>query len=348
MMRREPDANRNPFRSASSMTTTNAPAPEVTEPVDDGSLKALIGELGNQIHNLGCERQNDEALSIRLDELRSEAWRLAGIAPAHPPQPDALAPPMNDPRAIGSDSAQLTVKGQSYGARACSLRPTKGEVVACTYCLGHRKVMALRPMVAASPVEEPCPVCSSGVILAAPPSGDWRAAMADLIPTNIALNNPAWSDDTVIPVDVTLGQLRRASEVLERATPEQRTLLADRIIRTQVMGQERVLPFSEGCICNVARYPNTDCPCTSDKANHMTQDEYLNLVGELTGGPGGDQTDWNTRFRASLAEHGLELIPAKAHPLPDEDWWVWAPAPYGPEDWWSDSWIAPIDRPRYG
>ncbi|BBC99131.1 hypothetical protein [Sphingobium sp. YG1] len=55
-------------------------AEQVAAPIADESLKSLIGELGNQIHNLGCEHQGDEALSIRLEALRSEAWRLASIA----------------------------------------------------------------------------------------------------------------------------------------------------------------------------------------------------------------------------------------------------------------------------
>ncbi|ANI76467.1 hypothetical protein [Sphingobium sp. EP60837] len=49
-------------------------------PVEDGSLCAMIGELGNQLHNLGCEHQGDEALSSRLEELRSEAWRIARLS----------------------------------------------------------------------------------------------------------------------------------------------------------------------------------------------------------------------------------------------------------------------------
>ena len=61
----------------------SSPAAEA-EPLDDDSLKSMIGELGNQIHNLGCEYQGDEILSTRLEELRSEAWRLASPAPVSP------------------------------------------------------------------------------------------------------------------------------------------------------------------------------------------------------------------------------------------------------------------------
>lgn len=49
-------------------------------PVPDDSLAARIGELGNQIHNLGCENQGNEALASRLEELRTEAWSIARTA----------------------------------------------------------------------------------------------------------------------------------------------------------------------------------------------------------------------------------------------------------------------------
>ena len=40
----------------------------------------LISELGWQIHNLGCEYQNDEKLLDRLQDLRGMAWEIADIA----------------------------------------------------------------------------------------------------------------------------------------------------------------------------------------------------------------------------------------------------------------------------
>lgn len=45
--------------------------------VRNEALRERVRELGNQIHNLGCEYQNNEKLSERLGELRSEAWNLA-------------------------------------------------------------------------------------------------------------------------------------------------------------------------------------------------------------------------------------------------------------------------------
>lgn len=43
-------------------------------------------------------------------------------------------------------------------------------------------------------------------------------ALGQLIPGNIALNNPAWDDSTVIPVDVTLGEIRAAQIAIDKAT----------------------------------------------------------------------------------------------------------------------------------
>ena len=64
-----------------------APQPAPVGPLreallDDDSLSAQIGDLGNQIHNLGCTYQNEEDLSERLEELRSTAWKLARRADA--------------------------------------------------------------------------------------------------------------------------------------------------------------------------------------------------------------------------------------------------------------------------
>ena len=44
---------------------------------DDDSLARRISELGWQIHNLGCEYQNDEKLLDRLQDLRGMAWEIA-------------------------------------------------------------------------------------------------------------------------------------------------------------------------------------------------------------------------------------------------------------------------------
>jgi hypothetical protein len=56
--------------------------------MSDDCLSAKIGEIGNQIHNLGCEHQNDEDLSDRLSTLSIALWDLAKHAPTVPAEPD--------------------------------------------------------------------------------------------------------------------------------------------------------------------------------------------------------------------------------------------------------------------
>lgn len=53
------------------------------------------------------------------------------------------------------------------------------------------------------------------LIAAAP---DLYEALKRLIPTNINLNHPALSDETVLPCDVTLGELRAAAAALSKAS----------------------------------------------------------------------------------------------------------------------------------
>ena len=47
------------------------------EPMDDNCPAAHIGELGNQVHNLGCAYQNDEYLSDELGKVAVMLWDLA-------------------------------------------------------------------------------------------------------------------------------------------------------------------------------------------------------------------------------------------------------------------------------
>ena len=60
--------------------TAEQPAPDAVAEAaiaDDDSLARRISELGWQIHNLGCEYQNDEKLLDRLQDLRGMAWEIA-------------------------------------------------------------------------------------------------------------------------------------------------------------------------------------------------------------------------------------------------------------------------------
>ena len=56
------------------------------EPVllDETSLRARIGDISNQVHNLACRHQNDEDLCVNLGELSSQLWELARNSPTTP------------------------------------------------------------------------------------------------------------------------------------------------------------------------------------------------------------------------------------------------------------------------
>lgn len=45
-----------------------------------------------------------------------------------------------------------------------------------------------------------------------------EAALKALLPTNLNLSNPNWPDDTVVPCDVTLGELRAVHSALTGAS----------------------------------------------------------------------------------------------------------------------------------
>jgi hypothetical protein len=48
--------------------------------IRDDSLQSLIGGIGNELHNLSCEHQNNDHLRSRLGELSSRAWELSSRA----------------------------------------------------------------------------------------------------------------------------------------------------------------------------------------------------------------------------------------------------------------------------
>ena len=54
------------------------------EPMDDNCSSARIGDLGNLVHNLGCDYQNDEDLSDKLGRLAIMLWDLAKVAGENP------------------------------------------------------------------------------------------------------------------------------------------------------------------------------------------------------------------------------------------------------------------------
>lgn len=57
---------------------------------------AIIGEIGNQIHNLGCELQNDEDVSLRLSDLAIRLWDAAKLFAT---EPDALRAALDEAEA---------------------------------------------------------------------------------------------------------------------------------------------------------------------------------------------------------------------------------------------------------
>ena len=54
------------------------------KPMDDNCPAARIGELGNQVHNLGCDYQNNEDLSEKLGRLAIMLWNLAKVTGENP------------------------------------------------------------------------------------------------------------------------------------------------------------------------------------------------------------------------------------------------------------------------
>ena len=64
------------FREAA-MNASPLQAIEESGPMNDNCPAARIGELGNQVHNLGCDYQNDEDLSDELGQVAVTLWDLA-------------------------------------------------------------------------------------------------------------------------------------------------------------------------------------------------------------------------------------------------------------------------------
>ena len=60
------------------------PRPVNANPMDDNCPAARIGELGNQVHNLGCDYQNDEDLSDELGQVAVTLWDIAKKAAIRP------------------------------------------------------------------------------------------------------------------------------------------------------------------------------------------------------------------------------------------------------------------------
>ena len=85
-------------------------APEV---MHEDAPAAIIGEIGNQIHNLGCELQNDEDVSLRLSDLACRLWDAAKLFPT---EPTALDRHDAKTREKALREAADELRGQGYGA----------------------------------------------------------------------------------------------------------------------------------------------------------------------------------------------------------------------------------------
>lgn len=46
-------------------------------PISEDSLQSRIGEIGNCIHNLSCEHQDNDEIAYSLQEVRGKAWGLS-------------------------------------------------------------------------------------------------------------------------------------------------------------------------------------------------------------------------------------------------------------------------------
>ena len=67
------------------------PDPSPT-PMHEDAPRAIIGEIGNQIHNLGCSNQGNEELSEALANLAARTWAAAQLVSSEPlSMPDTKA-----------------------------------------------------------------------------------------------------------------------------------------------------------------------------------------------------------------------------------------------------------------
>lgn len=96
--------------------------------LDDDSLARQIGEIGNQVHNLGCDHQNDEDLSERLATLACALWGLAQRSPKQAQKPAVPSP----------DAARELISGvRSVNRGQHHLVQVEGDDEPCYYQRGE-------------------------------------------------------------------------------------------------------------------------------------------------------------------------------------------------------------------
>tara|TARA_R100001480_G_scaffold146109_3_gene144577 strand:+ start:5726 stop:6811 length:1086 start_codon:yes stop_codon:yes gene_type:complete len=117
----------------SAITTHPTPSSKA-EPsiIDDESPARRVGELGNMLHNLSCEHQNNEQLLEQLETLSSEAWDISkSLSPRTPaaavPDGYALVPisPTHDQIKAMSESRATDDDGEF--PMVCDLIDFSGE-----------------------------------------------------------------------------------------------------------------------------------------------------------------------------------------------------------------------------
>ena len=94
MLAAAPQPDHSPDGTVTDYGTKSAPAADggEVEPADDSSTVYRIGDLGNQIRNLGCLQKHNEEMANSLAELAHQAWVLQRdvmreLTATHPTQP---------------------------------------------------------------------------------------------------------------------------------------------------------------------------------------------------------------------------------------------------------------------
>lgn len=142
---------------------TAAPSPDHiadagnVAPVDDSGTAYRIGDLGNQIHNLGCSQQNNEELADSLAELAHQAWMLQrdvmrerkSAPSATPSVPEEEVVPCilcggsgYHPEPVGYQ--QVCCRQPESNGECCGCPDAEPEWGPCQQCGGQGRVMRLR------------------------------------------------------------------------------------------------------------------------------------------------------------------------------------------------------------
>lgn len=231
-----------------------SPTPQADDILDDSSLRAQVGELGNQIHSLGCEYQSDERLAERLGELRNVAWGLARVASAAPQAKAVNGLTDNEQKSQaarcpckGSDDwcpCQNTPDRATRDAREST--PQAGPVREAVACL-HGYCDA-----------ENCPACSQDQEVAQPTEDEldeaWKSGFnAGFGEAKLAAHPPQPSEtvaEAALTIAMVTAVIKKAASELEvnwghKATPEMRDEIlkltpADAQAALEAYGREKV------------------------------------------------------------------------------------------------------------